>query len=78
MPRTFRQTRAFRRVQFSSEDEESTRPRTGIVVSQNENSPVDDEAVLPSGQRGIRTPDTWIFNPLLYRLSYLAFGERGL
>ena len=24
------------------------------------------------GQRGNRTPDTGIFNPLLYRLSYLA------
>ena len=28
--------------------------------------------VLFGGQGGNRTPDTGIFNPLLYRLSYLA------
>jgi len=28
--------------------------------------------VLYGGQRGNRTPDTGIFNPLLYQLSYLA------
>jgi hypothetical protein len=28
-----------------------------------------------SGQRGNRTPDTRIFSPLLYQLSYLAVGE---
>ncbi len=27
------------------------------------------------GQRGNRTPDTGIFNPLLYQLSYLALIE---
>jgi hypothetical protein len=29
-----------------------------------------------SGQRGNRTPDTGIFSPLLYRLSYLADTDR--
>jgi hypothetical protein len=29
--------------------------------------------ILYGGQRGNRTPDTGIFNPLLYQLSYLAF-----
>jgi hypothetical protein len=28
------------------------------------------------GQRGNRTPDTRIFNPLLYQLSYLAIKSR--
>ena len=30
------------------------------------------------GQRGDRTPDTRIFSPLLYQLSYLAGHELGL
>ena len=30
-----------------------------------------------NGQRGNRTPDTRIFSPLLYQLSYLASG-RGI
>ena len=29
------------------------------------------------GQRGNRTPDTRIFNPLLYQLSYLAMMLRA-
>ena len=29
------------------------------------------------GQRGNRTPDTRIFNPLLYQLSYLANKSRS-
>ena len=29
---------------------------------------------LVDGQRGSRTPDTRIFSPLLYQLSYLAEG----
>jgi hypothetical protein len=28
-----------------------------------------------NGQRGNRTPDTRIFSPLLYQLSYLASGR---
>ena len=30
------------------------------------------------GRGGNRTPDTGIFNPLLYQLSYPAIGERGM
>ena len=30
------------------------------------------ELRLPCGQGGNRTPDTWIFSPLLYQLSYLS------
>jgi hypothetical protein len=30
--------------------------------------------VQRNGQRGNRTPDTRIFSPLLYQLSYLASG----
>ncbi len=30
--------------------------------------------VIANGQRGNRTPDTRIFSPLLYQLSYLAEG----
>ncbi len=29
---------------------------------------------FPGGQRGNRTPDTRIFSPLLYQLSYLSFN----
>ena len=29
---------------------------------------------MRNGQRGNRTPDTRIFSPLLYQLSYLAVG----
>ena len=31
---------------------------------------------LNGGQGGSRTPDTRIFSPLLYQLSYLALGNR--
>ena len=34
--------------------------------------------LLNGGQRGDRTPDTRIFSPLLYQLSYLAGHELGL
>ena len=30
---------------------------------------------IRNGQRGNRTPDTRIFSPLLYQLSYLAEGR---
>ena len=33
-------------------------------------------ALKSGGQGGNRTPDTGIFNPLLYRLSYLAWRPR--
>jgi hypothetical protein len=33
---------------------------------------IDATLILIGGQRGNRTPDTRIFNPLLYQLSYLA------
>jgi hypothetical protein len=35
---------------------------------------------MNGGQGRNRTADTWIFNPLLYRLSYLASSEgiRGI
>jgi hypothetical protein len=31
-----------------------------------------------NGQRGNRTPDTRIFSPLLYQLSYLALGDGNI
>src|SRR5690625_3331312 len=34
------------------------------------------EKAVSCGQGGNRTPDTWIFSPLLYRLSYLTGEER--
>lgn len=33
-------------------------------------------ATYAYGQRGNRTPDTRIFSPLLYQLSYLAQGRK--
>ncbi len=43
-------------------------------------SPVacDDIGWNHGGRGGNRTPDTGIFNPLLYQLSYPATGERGM
>ena len=35
-------------------------------------------SILSGGQRGNRTPDTGIFNPLLYRLSYLPLLPKTL
>jgi hypothetical protein len=34
--------------------------------------------LVDGGRGGNRTPDTGIFNPLLYQLSYPAIGERGM
>ena len=40
--------------------------------AENKNGPVSGAANFEGGQRGIRTPDTRIFSPLLYQLSYLT------
>ncbi len=40
-------------------------------------SGVRETAVNRSGQRGNRTPDTRIFSPLLYQLSYLSFQREA-
>ena len=40
-------------------------------------SGVRETAVNRSGQRGNRTPDTRIFSPLLYQLSYLSFEREA-
>gem|GEM_PF-4696386 len=39
----------------------------------NEKTPTIAGVFKNGGERGVRTPDTWIFSPLLYRLSYLTF-----
>jgi hypothetical protein len=37
-----------------------------------------ERRVTASGQGGNRTPDTRIFSPLLYQLSYLAVGAGNI
>jgi hypothetical protein len=46
------------------------------VSSRNEKGLHFCKPFLYGGQRGNRTPDTGIFNPLLYQLSYLALMLR--
>lgn len=64
-------------------------PATSLLVPPNsrpENKNANPEAGVvcfdvfrsDGGRGGNRTPDTGIFNPLLYQLSYPAIGERGM
>jgi hypothetical protein len=56
-----------------SEGEEHRRDTLPSVVSNLS----EGDSRYRNGQRGNRTPDTRIFSPLLYQLSYLASG-RGI
>src|SRR5690625_5027180 len=52
------------------------RPRLHDTCTPNAKTPSPSGNGVLGGQGGNRTPDTWIFSPLLYRLSYLTGEER--
>lgn len=49
---------------------------TGEALAKKRACDFSQALVLFGGQGGNRTPDTGIFNPLLYQLSYLAVLRR--
>ncbi len=52
--------------------------RTARGSAENKKANREGLAVLDGGQGRSRTADTGIFSPLLYQLSYLAVGRKGI